>query len=443
MSDKKPNLVPLYGAAFGFNTDRRVKPVHFATGFFVSLLGRHFRTETLNNVVAFTDGKDHSGNYALGQLHDTLRTQGKIRAGIGQRELHLLRKHLRSLANNDEAVFPIYGEKEFGCDYSTASHDILTRTRDNDGFSGFFVRAILDETDEGRRVLEFAKTCMTQPQAPLRQIYQPLLQEDAIPEDVESRYVSKLGELAPKRIKRIAKMMGRQTNALVTLCRNADGIAASETRLRFLIVGLCLWLFRYLVQEGVAGASEPFILLADASGDASSRIRSQSRWSYARLREALMASFAEFAAAGKFEDCADAWDYVQTNLNGRPKIEEFYGTIALRSGLAQPRTGRVAAKHFEPQPDTLRVMILSILAQEEGLVPLAEVLERLYATWGIVYGGRPEDAQALGDLGYAGLDQDHDLIPNMDALVALLSELGLATRFSDGLVMCHSLPKFS
>jgi hypothetical protein len=443
VSDKKPNMAPLYGAAFGFNTDRRVKPVHLATGFFVSLLGRHFRTELLNNVVAFTDGKDHSGNYALDNLHGTLRALERIRSGIGQRELHVLRKHLRSLANNDEAVFPVYGQKEFGCDYSTASQHILTCTRDNDGFSGYFLHAILGESPQGREVLDFATACMAQAQAPLRQVYQPLLDDESTESDCAERYAAKLGELDSKRIKRIAKQMTRQTSALVTLCKNAEVVAASETRLRFLIVGLCLWLFRYLVEEGLGESNDPFVLLCDATGEASSRMRAQSRWSYARLRETLVASFSAFAEAGRFEDCEDAWKYVQTELEGRPKFEEFYGTIALRSGLAQPRASRIPAKHFEPQPDTLRVMVLSAIPHEDGMVPFAEALERLNGVWGIVYGGRPEDARLLGDLGYAGLDQDHDLTPNVESLINLLTELGLATRFSDGLVMCHSLPKFS
>ncbi|MBI4664261.1 MAG: hypothetical protein HY735_36155 [Verrucomicrobia bacterium] len=443
MSEKKPKMAPLYGAAFGFNTDHRVKPVHFATGFFVSLLRRRYRAELLNNVVAFTDGRDHKGNYALPNLHETLRAAAKVRAGIGQRELHQLRKHLRSLANNDEAVFPLYGEKEYGCDYTTASSDILTRTRDDHGFSGHLVYTVLKGTPQGREVLEFAEAWMTQAHAPLRQVYQPLL--DDLPEDfnMTERYAAKFGELDTKRVNRIAKQMAAQTGALVTLCRNAEALTASETRLRCLIVGLCLWLFRYLIEEGVTSQDESFVLLADTVGDSSSRLRAQSRWSYSRLREALVASFAGFAEQGRFDECEEAWEYVKTHLDGRPKFEEFYGTIALRSGLAQPRASRVPAKHFEPQPDTLRVLVLSVLPRDEELLVLPQLFDRLYATWGLVYGGRADDARVLRDLGYAGLDQDHDLTPNINALVNLLAELGLATRFSDGLVMCHSQPRFS
>ncbi|MBB5030536.1 hypothetical protein [Prosthecobacter vanneervenii] len=443
MIQKKPSIAPLYGAAFGFNTDRRVKPVHFATGFFVSLFGSQFRTELLNNLVAFADGKELSGNYRLDELHEALRTSGKIGAAVTKPELHTIRKHLRCLANNDEAVFPVYGEKEFGCDYTTASNSVLTRTRDNDGFVGYFVHAILEVSSEGKKVLDFARSWMSQHQAPLRQIYSPLLVSEPDDDDIAARYSDKLGELDVKRRKRIAKAMSDQTKALNTLCANAEVLVASETKLRFLIIGLCLWLFRYLPSEGFPDLQQNFVLLADATGESRARMREQSRWSYSRLREALVGSFSNFSKMGRFEECEDAWEYVVNELQGRPKFEEFYGTIALRCGLAQPRASRIPAKHFEPQPDTLRVLVLSVLPVEEGLIPITELLERLFNVWSIVYGGRPTDAELLGKLGYSGLDQDRDLTPNTEALINFLNDLGLATRFSDGLVMCHSSPQFT
>jgi hypothetical protein len=436
-------MSPLYGAAFGFNTDRRIKPVHFATGFFVALLGRNYKDELLNNVVAFSDGKDLTGNYALENLHPELQRSGKMNASVGKRELHILRKHLRCLAGNDEAVYPAYtGKAGFGCDYSTASHDILSRTKDNDGFAGHFVRSVLDVTDDGKFILEFAKRCLEAPNPTLREVFQPLLEAEHKEENSAGRYEALFGELDAKRVKNVAKRMGKQTAAIRTLCENSDRLAATETKLRFLIIGLCTWLFRYVVEESVAASKTTFALLADMTGDSRSRMRAQSRWSYARLREVLIAGFAEFAKAGRFDECAEAWEYVESEQQGRPKFEEFYRELALRSGLAQPRASRIPAKHFEPQPDTLRVFVLSVLPVGDGFVALADLLERLNEVWGLVFGGRAKDADLLGELGYVGLDQDRDLTPNVDALVGLLSDLGLATRFSDGLIMCHSQPRF-
>jgi hypothetical protein len=80
--------------------------VHLATGFSY-LCWKTISDRASYNVVAFTDGKDQSGNYALPALHNTLRAAEKLHTGIGQTELHVLRMHLRSLVNNDEAVFPV------------------------------------------------------------------------------------------------------------------------------------------------------------------------------------------------------------------------------------------------------------------------------------------------------------------------------------------------
>jgi hypothetical protein len=443
MSKSKPKMAPLYGAAFGFNTDRRVKPVHFATGFFVTLLGRNYRDELLNNVVAFSDGKDLSGNYALDHLYHELVRSGKMTADVGKRELHTLRRHLRCLAGNDEATYPIYNEKPgFGCDYSTAAHDMLTRFSDNDGGTGFFAYSVLEVTDDGRFVLEFARRCLNAPNPTLRQVFQPLLEAEHTEEVSANRYEAKFGPLDRKRVKGVAKRMAKQSAALRILCQNADLLAATETKLRFLIIGLCLWLFQYLNEESIRPSGEVIALLSDVSGDSRSRMRAQSRWSYTRLREALIAGFAAFADNGRFDECADAWTYVKDEQQGRPKFEEFYRELALRAGLAQPRASRVAAKHFEPQPDTLRVLVLSVLPLADGFLPFPKLLDRFYEVWSLVFGGRPEDGNLLGELGYVGLDQDRDLTPNTTALIELLSDLGLATKFSDGLVMCHSQPRF-
>jgi hypothetical protein len=90
----KPDMTPLYGAAFGFNTHRRIKPVHLATGFFVAVLGKKCAGVLLNNVVAFADGKELTGNYALENLHPELTRLKRIGSSLSPRDLHTLRKHL-------------------------------------------------------------------------------------------------------------------------------------------------------------------------------------------------------------------------------------------------------------------------------------------------------------------------------------------------------------
>lgn len=438
------SMTRLYGNAFGFNTDRRVKPVHFATGFFVALLGRQYEQQILNKTVAFSQTKTLEGDYSLSNLRNLLLREERISSDIDLSALHALRKQLRCLANNDDAVYPAYtGKAGFGCDYSTASADVLTKNKDNDGFSGLFVFSVLDQTPNGQAILGIARGWLGQKDTTWRSVVEPLLEGEAIDEDSVGRYENKgLGELTAKRLKRIAKLMAVQTEAVLTLCTNAEELMASETKLRVLIIGLCLWLFRYLVLEGFEKPHLAGIALVDMTGDSSSKMRSQSRWSFSRVREGLIEAFERFESTGRFADCEDAWKHVETKLAGRPKFEEFYRELGLRSGLAQPRSSRIAAKHFELQPETARVVVMSTLKVQEGLISFTSLLDRIFNTWGLCFGGRPNDGPILTGLGYTGLDQDQDLTPNAEALTSLLSDLGLATRFSDGLVMCHAKDEF-
>jgi hypothetical protein len=436
----KKEMTALLGSAYGFNTDRRSKPVHFATDFFVALSGHNYEQELLNKTVAFSDGKQLHDDYALQKLHALLVADGKIDARIDPSRLHVLRKHLRCLLDNDEAVYPAYGAKAgFGCDYSGSSGDLVTRLKDNDGFSGFFVWSVLNQTTQGRAVLELATRWINRPDSSWRQVVTPLLDSEHQDYDSHLRYESKgLGTLENRRLKRVAKSMSDQTSALLTLCNNSDELSASETKLRVLVVGMCVWLFRYLIKEGIEKSDTLGVLLVDMLGEPSSKMRSQSRWSFSRIREGLVQAFERFHDEGRFKDCEAAWNHIQDQMGGRPKFDEFFRELALRSGLAQPRASRVAAKHFEPQPETLRVAVLSVLPIREGMIPITELLDRLYRTWGLCFGGRAEDASLLEEIGYTALDQDQDLTPNTESLISLLRDLGLVTRFSDGLIMCHA-----
>ena len=130
----KKDMTTFFGSAYGFNTDRRSKPVHFATGFFLAITGKNYEQRSLNKTVAFSDGKELQGDYALQGLHALLSKDGKIESAIDPSRLQVLRKHLRCLVDNADAGDRSYGGKAgFGCDYSGSSIDFVTRLKDNDG----------------------------------------------------------------------------------------------------------------------------------------------------------------------------------------------------------------------------------------------------------------------------------------------------------------------
>jgi len=439
----KPNLAKLYGAAFGFNTDRRVKPAHFATGFFLALTGKNYKQKSLNYTVALPAKKEPEGKYRLADLEEHLSDEGIVGQGITSRDIHLIRTHLQSVADNDDAVYAMFGKKAgFGSDYTVADARMISRLKDNDGFSGEFVKSVLEQSADGKKVIRLVTQWVSDADTVSGALIAPLLNEESNETDLSAQQASKTGRLSTDIIRGLAKELSIETRAVLQLCQNCE-FMPTESRLRRLVIALGCWISAYLRRVASKTAAHPLILLCDMSNGESKRLREQSRWCYTRFRETLVSSFASLAELGRFEDCEEAWEWVAQNQDGRPKIEEYYRELLLRNGLAQPRGGRIAVKHFELQPDTLTVLALTVLSKEEEMVPLPEFLEKLFSVWGLCFGGRNLDENILVERGYTGLDQAGDLSPNTESLVTLLVDLGLATRYSDGLVMCHCEPNFN
>ena len=183
-------------------------------------------------------------------------------------------------------------------------------------------------------------------------------------------------------------------------------------------------------------------MLFDFTGERNGRIRTQSQACYARLRETVRRSYSEFAAAGRFDP-----DPVTEGLfspKTRPEdtdfrfLESHFHELALRMGYIQPRGSRVPQKHFELQPDTLRVLMLSILDADAGsAVDLDEACEQLRDTWRVVVGALGTDLESLRDQGYFGFDEV-DLRHNTAAFSRHLKSLNMAFEPSDGLVLCST-----
>lgn len=432
-----PNLGKLYGAAFGFNTDRRVKPVHFATGFFLAVTGRNYKQRDLNFTIALSARKEPEGKYALAALREHLIEAGRIAGSIEARELHLLRSHLHAVADNDDAVYPMFGAKAgFGSDYSSSSAQLVSRTKDNDGFLGQFVKSVLEKSPDGMAILHAAETWLKTQGATTDELLAPLLDPESEEMDLSHVSVTKLGEVEVDRLENISNLLALETAAIRKLCDNCARLPV-ESRLRNLVIGLGCWVASYFRRFRFNTLDSPLPLLVDMTNGASSRMREQSRWSYSRFRETVVDSFAALAETSAFADCQEAWEYVQRELQGRPKVEEFFRELLIRNGLAQPRGGRVNAKHFELQPDTFAVLALSIIDKDEGLVPLPDFFERMFTTWGLAFGGRSTDADALTSHGYFGLDERSDLSANVESTTDLLINLGFARKYSDGLVLCE------
>lgn len=432
MSKQKVHFV-----AIGYEPGR-MKPVHFATGFFLSLTGQNFSLEWLNkaSVTRHKDGLRE--DYAHENLLSILRDRVSVESSFTENGLKVLRTQINGVTDNDDGVhaaFPPYST--FGNDYTIVSDRFLTSQKRLDGYSGHLAHRVLERSPEGQRVLTFARQCILRHGTPLERLVEPLLDEDAGVTPWNNPYPEKFGDLTEQRLDALAEFMKPQTAAIARLCSNLQNTYSHQTQLRSLVVGLCSWLFLYLQKSVAVDHATPLIVM-DFLGGENQRLRTQSRNCFSLQRELYFGSYQKKWDANEL-DCSEE-DFEEVKKTGFKFLEQHFSDLAVRVGFAQPRAAQARRKHFELQPDTARALILSVIEPGE-IKKLSDLAQTLRATWGISFGGCDDDQGHLQSRGYTGLDQDADLEPNAAAFVDLLKRLNLANEPSDGLVLCAAHPE--
>src|SRR5579859_1593146 len=429
--------------AFGYEP-LRMKPAHFASGFFIAVTGEVFRNELLNQTAVIHAAKGLLKGYQTEALTARLHDE-EVAEGLAPAAVELLRIQVNGVVNNDDAMYPAFAPYNAkGNDYTFISRRVLTVEDRTDGYAGYFVSAVLACTPAGRAVLATGRRLAEEPAKTLEQLVEPLIaREAAQPMDLAHEYLEKFGVLNAERLEAIAAVMASETHALQRLCHNAL-VHSHYKQIRFYILGLLAWLMRYLLKTAANERPAPAMLF-DFTGDRTGRTRLQSKVCYARLRETVGQAYMQRAQAGAFEpDILSAKLFNKKTKQGDVLeddldfsfLETHFSDLALRLGYAQPRASRVPDKHLELQPDTLRVIMLSVLEDDpQRAVTLDEVCAKLTTTWGVVVGANNGDLNFLREHGYFGMDED-DLRGNVAAFVARLKSLNLAVEPSDGLVLC-------
>ena len=423
--------------AFGYEP-LRMKPAHFASGFFISLTEEVYANELLNKVAVIKANKGLQDGYTPEAIVDRLRGDSLIADTVTQAEVELLRVQVNGIVNNDAAMFPAFSPyRPKGNDYTFISPRLLTKANRTDGYAGHFVATVLAVTDTGKSVLDFARRVANGPPGTLEGFLRPLLApSDAEILELSEKYENDFGIFGAVRAAQVAVEMQAQSKALARLCENLSDYSHYR-RIRYLVLGLLAWLMSYLL--GAVCASEP-VLLFDFVGPSDGPIRSQSQTCYSRLRETVGSAYRDLADAGRF-----SVNPIENGVFARKSrldeddfrfLEQHFGDLALRMGYAQPRASRVPQKHFELQPDTLRALMLSILDHDaQSAITFEEVCDRLRDTWSIVIGGSGSDAEKLRQQGYFGFDETN-LQHNAAGFAARLESLNLAIEPSDGLILC-------
>ena len=425
--------------AFGYEPTR-MKPAHFASGFFLAIADETYANEVLNKVAVTRTARGLLEDYTPETLVERLREEAIIEPEMTQAKVELLRVQINGIVNNDSAMYPAFSPyRPKGNDYTFFSRRLLTRENRTDGYAGHFVASVLGHSEPGRRVLEFGRSLAEDSVGTLERLVAPLLQGEEPQEwGLDERYENELGVLEPARLGDVSAAMDAQTKALARLCGNLVDYSHYR-RVRYFVLGLLAWLVSHMLRTASVRAAEP-LLLFDFVGDRFGPIRSQSRTCYARVRERVRGAYVDLASAGRFsENPVRSRTFARRNREDEGDfqfLEQHFGDVALRMGYAQPRASRVPQKHFELQPDTLRTLMLSILDHDAAkAITFDDMCTLLRTTWGVVSGGGKGESELLRQHGYFGFDES-DLRMNAGRFAERLAELNLAVEPSDGLVLC-------
>ena len=154
----------------------------------------------------------------------------------------------------------------------------------NHGYSGSFVLTIFEASKQGREALDTIRRLLDLRPPPLASLGAPLLDDQA--EEWTDPHDELLGPIEPDRAVDIATRMADVTAAIGRLAANLERQRSSYA-LRYIVLGLCCWLFAYMMRQ----AGEEPLLLIDALQGGNPRIRAQSRATYARALDLFSSSY--------------------------------------------------------------------------------------------------------------------------------------------------------
>lgn len=447
MKKEEITKADIHAATLGYEP-KDMKPVHLFTTFFLTVTGRAQKNEVLNKTAVVRHKKGLQGGYVAEDLFQRLASEGRIGDALTKKELESIRHHLHALLNNDQAMNAAFRPfSTFGNDYTGSSEWFLSRHNRLDGYAGTFIYEVLDATRDGRQVITFARETIVEPDDTLTLLARPVLgdkvSEEAV--DLPAEYKEKFGDLTSARLQEISQLMRPETSALVVLCQNLRERESKYSRLRHLILGLGAWLFRYLLKVATPKQQRPTLFM-DFSDRADSRLRAQSRYCYNRHYNNVLDLYERWNNDGRYDrDIEEAGTFAKKNGKKASSgsdyafLSEHFLELAVRMGFAQPRSGSTY-KHFELQPDTLRTLLLSVISPR-GVEEISSVAPHLRETWGVVFGGCPDDRSYLRQDGYSGIDEEDLFGVDRAGFIRLAKKLNMASEPSDGLVLFAPTPE--
>jgi hypothetical protein len=155
------------------------------------------------------------------------------------------------------------------------------------------------------------------------------------------------------------------------------------------------------------------------------------------LRGQLQRAFSAYEGQlGAVDALAEAIrDALFRDLSGTPV--DFYRGIGVRIGFLRPAGNSATRKYYTLEGVLMEAVLASLLPEQP--MTFRELLDLLWVRYGVMVGGRPEDASILlaEGIGQATVE---DLRANAQVFRHYLVALGWARQYADGVMVVH-IPK--
>lgn len=301
----------------GFDPDR-MKAAHIANGLFMEILGAYYPTDLLNRlaVVQKKNLKDpsfrkHDTTYLLEELKDKLPPKTTIE------QMNKLRYHLNQHVDADDGVYD--HDDSTGCAYSGATALLVTRDRENDGFSGNFIGILLMHNfGQGESpIVSKIQRALKESNDPISSLATVLTPDYETPISEIKSYASKNKEYFHEIIKKYP-ILAELRQGFDRLGYYYPGSLSAQRFLRLVVILAGITLIRYLMllYENYNAQhlllNNKLALLIDSQQMTSTRVRFSSQATYSRVINSLTSLYGIWLSD---------WVKNETELNNQAPID--------------------------------------------------------------------------------------------------------------------------
>lgn len=461
---------------FGYlPTSSSIKPAHIANGWFRRVLGRNYDPVLLNQtVIHWTQNGEINPSEKL--LVDNASVFEPFRAVVKRSEFDDLRSDLKLL------VSPVGGAVNSGnrlSSYNITCERHITEDY-NDRSAGAFLHQLvhLDCGNGASPIIGLIKSILVNPRDEISAVTAPLVFQ------AKAKAVSVETYKADKVFKKKGKAFASPT--LRHLRSGFDNLAAYEAAygggldaLRRMVAFGVFSLLLHMTnrQQELAGTSSMCPLLLYFPDRERNTAYQASHATYNLARRQLETLYTEKLAewleprlgarptAKKLEQFINDLDFgkdsdiprgrlrksyksFSSQMGPLPAMAEalreaifraasgtpldFYRQLGVKSGFVRPAGNNAVRKFYTLEGVLLEALLASILPT--GQMPFREFLEQMYVRYGLLTGGRTEDADVLMKQGI-GNATVQDLRVNSRLFRQQLISLGWARQFADGVLV--------